>query len=238
MRLPTLSARASIAILMAISLVLGANSALADDRGDRRGGKFDKPGFNRHNERGGRAHHRDRHDNRRDNRFDSGSFFGGVVLGSLLSANHPGANRYTTSNYRRTLHYGGRYGGHFDRRFDLRRGTGYRYSTHYPTFGPTVFGHGRIYSSRYDGSRFDVWRGGRPSNTVFYQTVINPAPVVTTSIVTPPSVIRPSSSELPRRLTEPTRRLLLDLEGNCFDVSRDSLGNEVRLQLDPAQCSL
>lgn len=236
MRLPTLSARASIAILMAISLVLGANSALADDRGDRRGGKFDKPGFNRHNDRGGRAHHRDRndrHDNRRDNRFDSGSFFGGVVLGSLLSANHSGANRYTTSNYRGTLHYGGRYGGHFDRRFDLRRGTGYRYSTHYPTFGPTVFGHGRIYSSR-----FDVWRGGRPSNTVVYQTVINPAPVVTTSIVTPPSVIRPSSSELPRRLPEPTRRLLLDLEGNCFDVSRDSLGNEVRLQLDPAQCSL
>ena len=234
MRLPTLSARAGIAILMAISLVLGANSALADDRGDRQGGKFDKPGFNRHSERGGRAHHRDRH----DNRFDSGSFFGGVVLGSLLSANHSGANRYTASNYRGTLHYGGRYGGHFDRRFDLRRGTGYRYSTHYPTFGPTVFGHGRIYSSRYDGSRFDVWRGGRPSNTVVYQTVINPAPVVTTSIVTPPSVIRPSSSELPRRLPEPTRRLLLDLEGNCFDVSRDSLGNEVRLQLDPAQCSL
>lgn len=238
MRLPTLSARASIAILMAISLVLGANSALADDRGDRRGGKFDKPGFNRHNERGGRAHHRDRHDNRRDNRFDSGSFFGGVVLGSLLSANHSGANRYTASNYRGTLHYGGRYGGHFDRRFDLRRRTGYRYSTHYPTFGPTVFGHGHIYSSRVDGSRFDVWRGGRPSNTVVYQTVINPAPVVTTSIVTPPSVIRPSSSELPRRLPEPTRRLLLDLEGNCFDVSRDSLGNEVRLQLDPDQCSL
>lgn len=238
MRLPTLSARARIAILMAISLVLGANSALADDRGDRRGGKFDKPGFNRHSERGGRAHHRDRHDNRHDNRFDSGSFFGGVVLGSLLSANHSGANRYTASNYRGTLHYGGRYGSHFDRRFDLRRRTGYRYSTHYPTFGPTVFGHGRIYSSRYDGSRFDVWRGGQPSNTVVYQTVINPAPVVTTSIVTPPSVIRPSSSELPRRLPEPTRRLLLDLEGNCFDVSRDSLGNEVRLQLDPAQCSL
>ena len=164
MRLPTLSARASIVILMAISLVLGANSALADDRGDRRGGKFDNPGFNRHNDRGGRAHDRDRndrHDNRRDNRFDSGSFFGGVVLGSLLSANHSGANRYTASNYRGTLHYGGRYRGHFDRRFDLRRGTGYRYSTHYPTFGPTVFGHGRIYSSRYDGSRFDVWRGGR-----------------------------------------------------------------------------
>ena len=168
MRLPTLSSRASIAILMAISLVLGANSALADDRGDRRGGKFDKPGFNRHNERGGRAHHSDRHDNRRDNRFDSGSFFGGVVLGSLLSANHSGANRYTASNYRGTLHYGGRYGGHFDRRFDLRRGTGYRYSTHYPKFGPTVFGHGRIYSSRYDGSRFDGWRGGRTSITVVY----------------------------------------------------------------------
>lgn len=167
-----------------------------------------------------------------------GSFFGGVVLGSLLSANHSGANRYTASNYRGTLHYGGRYGSHFDRRFDLRRRTGYRYSTHYPTFGPTVFGHGHIYSSRVDGSRFDVWRGGQPSNTVVYQTVINPAPVVTTSIVTPPSVIRPSSSELPRRLPEPTRRLLLDLEGNCFDVSRDSLGNEVRLQLDPDQCSL
>ena len=56
-----------------------------------------------------------------------------------------------------------------------------------------------------------------------YQTVINPAPLIT---------------EAPIRLTEPTRRLLIDLEGNCFDVSRDSLGNEVRLQLDPAQCDL
>ncbi len=250
MRLPTLSARAGIAILMAISLVLGANSALADDRGDRQGGKFDKPGFNRHSERGGRAHHRDRtvridkrrerndrHDNRRDNRFDSGSFFGGVVLGSLLSANHSGANRYTASNYRGTLHYGGRYGGHFDRRFDLRRGqaTGIR-----PTILRSVpQSSDTDVSIAADMMAADLTCGEEAdSNTVVYQTVINPAPVVTTSIVTPPSVIRPSSSELPRRLPEPTRRLLLDLEGNCFDVSRDSLGNEVRLQLDPAKCSL
>ncbi len=236
MRLSTLTAQTSIAIMMAVSLVLGANSAFADDRGDRRGGKFDKPGFSRHSDRGGRAHYGDRneridrrHDNRRDNRFDNGSFFGGVVLGSLLSANHSGANRHYASNYRGTLHYGSRY----DRPFDLRRGTGYRHSSYYPTFGPTFSGYGRIY-----GNRFDVWRGGQSSNTVVYQTVISPAPVVTTSIVTSPSVIKSSSGGLPRRLPNSTRRLLIDLEGNCFDVSRDSLGNEVRLQLDPAQCAL
>ena len=230
MRLSTLSAQTSIAIMMAVSLVLGANSAFADDRGDRRGGKSDKPGFSRHSDRGDRNERIDRrHDNRRDNRFDNGSFFGGVVLGSLLSANHSGANRHYASNSRGTLHYGSRY----DRQFDLRRGTGYRHSSYYPTFGPTFSGYGRIY-----GSRFDAWRGGRSSNTVVYQTVISPAPVVTTSIVTSPSVIKSSSGGLPRRLPNSTRRLLIDLEGNCFDVSRDSLGNEVRLQLDPAQCAL
>ena len=238
MRLSTLIAQTSIAILMAVSLVLGANTAFADDRGDRRGGKFDKPGFSRHSDRSGRAHYGDRNerinkprrrDYRRDNRFDSGSFFGGVVLGSLLSTNQSGTNLFYTSNHHGTFHYGDHHG----RPFDLRRRTGYRHSSYYSTFGPTFSGYGRIY-----GSRFDARRGSRYSNTVVYQTVINPAPVVATSIVTTPNVTRPSIRELPRRLPEATRRLLIDIEGNCFDVSRDSLGNEIRQQLDPAQCEL
>ena len=32
------------------------------------------------------------------------------------------------------------------------------------------------------------------------------------------------------------RRLLRDLDGNCFEVSVDGAGNELRVQLDPAQC--
>jgi hypothetical protein len=143
MRLSTLIAQTGIAILMAVSLVLGANTAFADDRGDRRGGKFDNPGFNRHSDRGGRAHYGDRNerinqprrrDYRRDNRFDSGSFFGGVVLGSLLSSNQSSANLFYTSNHRGSLHYGGHHG----RPFDLRRRTGYRHSSYYSYIRPNI----------------------------------------------------------------------------------------------------
>ena len=238
MRISSFRAKASIAILMAVTLVANANLAFADDRGDRRGGKFDKPGFTRHSDRGGRGHYSDRaqrndgrrggdsrRDNRRDSRrgnqhdhrFDGSSFFGGVVLGSILSANQGGANRHYAGNSRNTLHYGG----YVNRRFDSRRRANFRYPSHISSFAPPFSpllrsGYGRVSPSGRIVS-------GRATNTVVYQTVINPAPLIT---------------EAPIRLTEPTRRLLIDLEGNCFDVSRDSLGNEVRLQLDPAQCDL
>ena len=235
MRKLSFRAKASIAILMAVTLVANANLAFADDRGDRRGGKFDKPGFTRHSDRGGRGLYSDRAqrndgrrggDNRRDSRrgnqhdhrFDGSSFFGGVVLGSILSANQGGANRHYAGNSRNTLHYGG----YIDRRFDSRRRANFRYPSHYSSFGYSV---SPLFSSGYGRVSPSVGRlvAGRAKNTVVYQTVINPAPLIT---------------EAPIRLTEPTRRLLIDLEGNCFDVSRDSLGNEVRLQLEPAQCGL
>ena len=235
MRISSFRAKASIAILMAVTLVANANLAFADDRGDRRGGKFDKPGFTRHSDRGGRGHYsnraqrndgrrdgENRHDNRRSNqhdyRFDGGSFFGGVVLGSILSANQAGATRHYAGNSRNTLHYGS----YFDRRFDSRRRANFRRPSHYSSFRSSV---SPLFSSGYGRVSPSIRRvaAGRATNTVVYQTVINPAPLIT---------------EAPIRLTEPTRRLLIDLEGNCFDVSRDSLGNEVRLQLEPAQCGL
>jgi len=233
MRISSFRAKASIAILMAVTLAANANLAFADDRGDRRGGKFDKPGFTRHSDRGGRGHSSNRAqrndgrrggDNRRDDRFDGSSFFGGVVLGSILSANQAGLNRHYAGNShnshssRNTLHYGG----YVDRRFDSRRRANFRHPSHYSSFGYSV---SPLFSSGYGRVSPSVGRvvAGRATNTVVYQTVINPAPLIT---------------EAPIRLTEPTRRLLIDLEGNCFDVSRDSLGNEVRLQLEPAQCGL
>ncbi|KRP30133.1 MAG: hypothetical protein ABS30_01920 [OM182 bacterium BACL3 MAG-120924-bin41] len=185
MRKLSFRAKASIAILMAVMLIANANLAFADDRGDRRGGKFDKPGFTRHSDRGGRGHYSNRaqrndgrrdgdnrRNNRRDNHFDGGSFFGGVVVGSILSANQAGVNRHYAGNSHNTLHYGG----YFDRRLDARRRTNFRHPSHYSSFGYSV------------------------------------SPLLSS--------------------------LLIDLEGNCFDVSRDSLGNEVRLQLEPAQCGL
>ena len=234
MRKSSFRAKAGIAILMAVMLIANANLAFADDRGDRRGGKFDKPGFTRHSDRGGRGHysnHTQRNDgrrdgdnrrnNRRDNHFDGSSFLGGIVLGSILSANQAGVNRHyagNSHNSRNTLHFGG----YFDRHFDSRRRTNFRHPSHYSSFGYSV---SPLFSSGYGRVSPRVGRvvAGRATNTVVYQTVINPAPLIT---------------EAPIRLTEPTRRLLIDLEGNCFDVSRDSLGNEVRLQLEPAQCGL
>jgi hypothetical protein len=135
-----------------------------------------------------------------------------------LSANQAGVNRHYAGNSHNTLHYGG----YFDRRFDSRRRTNFRHPSHYSSFGYSV---SPLFSSGYGRVSPRVGRvvAGRATNTVVYQTVINPASLIT---------------EAPIRLTEPTRRLLIDLEGNCFDVSRDSLGNEVRLQLEPAQCGL
>ena len=139
MRKLSFRAKASIAILMAVMLIANANLAFADDRGDRRGGKFDKPGFTRHSDRGGRGHysnHTQRNDgrrdgdnrrnNRRDNHFDGSSFLGGIVLGSILSANQAGVNRHYAGNSHNTLHYGG----YFDRRFDSRRRTNFRHPSH------------------------------------------------------------------------------------------------------------
>jgi hypothetical protein len=87
MRKLSFRAKASIAILMAVMLIANANLAFADDRGDRRGGKFDKPGFTRHSDRGGRGHYSNRtqrndgrrdgdnrRNNRRDNHFDGRQF--------------------------------------------------------------------------------------------------------------------------------------------------------------------
>lgn len=40
----------------------------------------------------------------------------------------------------------------------------------------------------------------------------------------------------PRQPPTPRRRLLRDLRGNCFEITRSSGGDELRRQLDPAAC--
>lgn len=58
-------------------------------------------------------------------------------------------------------------------------------------------------------------------STVIYTSVVEPTPIIT-------SIPRAEGA---------TRRLLLDLAGDCYDVSSDGLGNEIRTQLETAACT-
>ncbi|MDA1370820.1 MAG: hypothetical protein O2971_08690 [Proteobacteria bacterium] len=115
---------------------------------DRRGGNYFSFSYGNHYPR-----YRSRH-------YDSGSFVGGLVLGSLLSYPSYSSRRYDTVTYR-----------------------------------------------------------SRPvTRTREVVVVKDRAPVNSAPIAS-------------------GRRLLKDLEGNCFERNVDEEGNEIRVQLDPSECN-
>ncbi len=74
----------------------------------------------------------------------------------------------------------------------------------------------------FNSSYYEPYRVTRPRSTVVYSTVVKPAPIVITA---------------PQISVTHTRRLLLDLEGRCFDVTIDEQGVERRLQLEDEACA-
>ncbi len=61
------------------------------------------------------------------------------------------------------------------------------------------------------------------------------APVTRTQVVRQTEVVYSQPAAAPVS-TVPNRRLLRDLQGNCFEITRNSVGDEVRVQLDPSEC--
>ena len=174
---------------LAIALLTLSSTTFADNDHRRGGYNHGNQRWNNHSA----SRNWNRYDRHRNSGFDGGSFFGGVVLGSVLSSN------YSRPSYSHA-------GVYYERPW-----RSYRFSR------PLRSSYGYFNSSYYE-----PYRVTRPRSTVVYSTVVNPAPIVVTA---------------PQISATPTRRLLLDLEGRCFDVTTDEQGVERRLQLEDQACA-
>jgi hypothetical protein len=103
--------------------------------------------------------------------------------------------------------------------------------------GPWVYGgyYGRGYS-RHDAGDFlgglvvgSLLTSSYQSNREYDRVVYRSAPVTRTREVV---VNRSPIATTPRS----GRKLLRDLQGNCFEISRNGLGDEVRVEIDPGLC--
>ncbi len=96
--------------------------------------------------------------------------------------------------------------------------------------------YGRGYR-RFDGGDFigglvvgSLLTNSYNSSRDYQRVVYRSAPVTRTREV---RVVNRSASPSVR---SSGRRLLRDLEGNCFEITRNSAGDEVRVELQPQQC--
>ena len=88
------------------------------------------------------------------------------------------------------------------------------------------------------GSLLNQATANRPATEVVYR---NP-PVRTRTLISTRQPARSRSvisSSSPRStlINQNGRRLLRDIEGNCFERTRNTAGEELRVQLDPAECA-
>ena len=128
-----------------------------------------------------------------------------------------GYNRYDNRRYN-SYHYGYRgrgYSNYYNNRYYGRR--------HHYDSGSFIGGLvlGSLFSyPRYSSRRYDTvtYRSAPVIRTREVVTVINSSPSNTAAVAS-------------------GRRLLRDLEGNCFERVVDEEGNEIRIQLDASECS-
>ena len=137
-------------------------------------------------------------------------------------SNYSGYNRYYGRSYSRgynPYHYGYRRGrGYSNYYYGNRYYGGHRYDSG-SFFGGLVLGSLLSYP-RYSSKRY---------NTVTYRS----QPVTQTREVV---VVNNSTSGNSTPVAS-GRRLLRDLEGNCFERVVDEEGNEIRIQLEASECN-
>ncbi|PCH61745.1 MAG: hypothetical protein COC19_04400 [SAR86 cluster bacterium] len=138
-----------------------------------------------------------------------------MVLSQAASANdrRSSRNHYSShsnhySPFRGSNHYRGGFSSYNRSHF------GISYNNHHGSsssfFGGLILGS--IFSPGYSSRRYDYRE-----------------PVVTREII---------YVDKPSQVSNPVgRRLLKDLEGNCFEVRQDDNGDEIRLQLEAEECS-
>lgn len=142
-------------------------------------------------------------------------------LGLTLSSHNyfPGPYRYRGGGFHR-----GWYGGGFGRRY--RPFVSYRrYDRHRLDSGALLGGLviGSVIGQSIASSRYETGYGAP------YGRYARPVPVRSGV-----RVIRRSSY---RAASQPARRLLRDLEGRCFEITRTGAGREVRTELEPSACN-
>ena len=158
-----------------------------------------------------------------------------------------------SSHYSPNRHWNTSYGNHwnrFDRGYN-RYGHRSRFNRRHNNYFSVSYGRGWNNGWRYRHHRHSndvgtlvggIVLGSLLSNAVqsrhepatVTRTVYR-APVVRTQAVRQTEVVysRPTAAPVS---TVPNRRLLRDLQGDCFEITRNSSGDEVRVQLDPSEC--
>lgn len=111
-------------------------------------------------------------------------------------------------------------------------------------YGSSSRRHGYSYGYRYDdhhsGHHYDS--GSFFGGLVLGSILSYPARKPQTIVYASPPVVR-TQEVVTVTQTRPTttittgRSLLIDLQGNCFERNVDENGNEIRVQLDPSECS-
>lgn len=129
-----------------------------------------------------------------------------------------------------------------------RRGSsfGFSYGTYGYGFGYSNRHYGRRYRDRFDGGEFvgglvlgSILNSAARSNNNYVERYSRPryvssAPREVVYTSAPRTIVR--STNKPRTPVLSGRRLIKDLEGNCFERVIDDEGTEIREQLDPAEC--
>jgi hypothetical protein len=138
--------------------------------------------------------------------------------GSSFGSHYRGFDRYSSryySSYRANpYHYGVSRRGGFDFSYNNRY---YRHRDN----EAGIFVGGLVLGSLLTRPYYS-----RPPERVIYRSV----PVVQRPEVI---VVRDADRVTP---SSTGRRLLRDLDGNCFEIERDEAGNEIRVQLDASEC--
>jgi hypothetical protein len=180
-----------------------------------------------------------------------------VLLSQTANAdnrNHRrGYDGYGYSSYRGRDYYPRRYNRSYNRSYN-RRANSYHYGSagrrgnSYVSFSYGNYYPSYRYRSRYRNRGFDAgdFLGGlvlgsiisaprypaRPAERV----IDSSAPVVRTVQSSPPIYSSGSAIERPAPVAS-GRRLLKDLEGNCFERIIDENGDEIRIQLNTHECN-
>lgn len=174
--------------------------------------------------------------------FLLGSLVAALILSQAASADNRG-NRRGFDNHRYDNHY---------RSYNRYSSRNYYPSRYYPTrYNPYHYSNRRSsginiwYGDRYSrrgSSDAGVFVGGMVLGSLLTYPRYSPPPVErviyrSEPIVQTREVVVVNKTSSARQPVASGRRLLRDLEGNCFERVIDDEGNEIRVQLDAEECS-
>ena len=166
-----------------------------------------------------------------------------------------GARQFSSNNYRGGFYrpnYSGNYAGdrwnrrhRWDRWGSGRSFVNLSYNGFYPPyrsfggFGGFGGSDGRaLIGGLVLGSLLNQATANRPTTRVVYRKPpVRTRTLVSTSQPTRSRSVISSSRPQTTLINQNGRRLLRDIQGNCFERTQNTAGEELRVQLDPAECA-